>query len=67
MTQHTVVLDLAAALATPHRCSACGSTDLSTLTETHRDVLFTCPRCRLAWRFELGDLVPVESGTRTRA
>ncbi len=66
MTQHTVSLDLESALATPHRCAACGSTGLATTTPGDGGVLFSCLRCHRSWRFELGDLVLVAGGHDTR-
>lgn len=57
MSEHTVSLDVASALEPPHRCSACGSDELFTVTE-YGEVRFVCPACQRSWSFELGVIVP---------
>lgn len=56
MSAHSVVLDVATALAPPRRCAACGAADLRPLSD-ESTVAFHCPACGTSWTFELGTLV----------
>ena len=59
MAHHSIDLDLDAALAPPHACPACRSSDLRPVCGEPGRV-FLCPGCRRTWISELGALLPAE-------
>lgn len=57
MAQHSVELDIGAALAPPRSCPDCGSADLTAAVDAH-GISFDCMHCDQSWVPVMGMLVP---------